>query len=284
MGTAAASQATMAAATSEEAREGPREERWRTSGRAWGARAADWAYLFEPCSRPANLRLLDELGVGAGTRLLDVACGSGLALRTAADRGAIVSGIDAAEGLVDIARIRTPDADIRVGDMFDLPFDDDTSDVVTSFNGIWKGCEQALVEARRVLRPGGVVGLTFWGDYERLGLMPYFVKVIELSPPSHGVATVEQGDTGRHGVVEEMLVTAGFEPTGRGEVTVVNEWPDVATAVRALSAAGPSVPAIGQVGYERFGAELALALAPMVADHLGLRVASEWGWVTARAR
>jgi hypothetical protein len=126
------------------------------------------------------------------------------------------------------------------------------------------------------------MGVTFWGAYERLGLMPYFLKVIELSPPSHGQASLEQGDTGRPGVVEDMLATTGFEVVDRGAVTVVNEWPDVEVAVRALAAAGPSVPAVAAVGYPAFCAQLREVLAPLAVDGLGLRIASEWGWVTAR--
>ena len=85
-----------------------------------------------------------------------------------------------------LAKARTPGAEFRVGDIFALPFADDGFDVVTSFNGIWKGCEDALTEARRVLVPDGRMGLTFWGSYEHLGLIPHFLKVIELSSPTHG--------------------------------------------------------------------------------------------------
>jgi hypothetical protein len=53
--------------------------------------------------------------------------------------------------------------------------------------------------------------------------------VIELSPPSHGEASMQHGDTGRAGVIEEMLTSTGFSPRQAGTVTVVNEWPDVAT-------------------------------------------------------
>ncbi len=46
---------------------------WVESGRAWGERAVDWAYLFEPYARRANDALFDRAGVDAGTRLIDIA-------------------------------------------------------------------------------------------------------------------------------------------------------------------------------------------------------------------
>ena len=52
----------------------------------------------------------------------------------AADRGARIAGIDATGPLVEIARERVPDGDFRVGDMEDLPWDDESFDVVTGFN------------------------------------------------------------------------------------------------------------------------------------------------------
>ena len=253
---------------------------WREAGRGWGARAKEWAYLFEPYARPANYLLLDELGVGDGTRYLDVACGSGLAANIAANRGASVSGIDAAATLIDIARARTSEGDFRVGDMFDLPFDDGAFDVVTSFNGIWNECEDALREARRVLTQDGQVGMTFWGSYERMGLLPYFLAIIEHSPPSHQIATVALGETAN--VAENMLSSTGFGVQGKGTVEVVNEWPDVDTAVRALAAAGPSIPAIESVGYDNFCDVLRDIVTPLHDPRTGVRISSELGWVTAR--
>jgi SAM-dependent methyltransferase len=256
---------------------------WKEAGRGWGARAVEWAYLFEPYARPANELIFDRLGIAYGARLLDIACGSGFAAHLAAQRGAQVSGLDAAAALVKIARTRTPGGDFQVGNMFELPFADDSFEVATSFNGIWKGCEGALGEAHRVLVPHGQLGLTFWGTYDHLGLMPYFLKVIELSSPEHGAANVEHGDTGRNGVVEDMLAATGFIPAERGTVDVVNEWPDVATAVRALAAAGPSVPAIEAVGYEAFCEALHEVISPLCDRDVGVRVTSEFGWIVARA-
>jgi SAM-dependent methyltransferase len=264
------------------AREGMVAVGWIESGRAWGERAADWAYLVEPYARRANDALFDRLGVGAGTRLLDIACGSGYAASVAAGRGAVVAGLDASETLIAIARARTPDADVRVGDMFALPFEDGQFDVATSFNGIWKGNEDALREARRVVRPGGLVGLTFWGSPRRLGLLGYFAAVVELSPPSHVEATVNQGETGRPGVAEQMLADAGLELAGRGTAQAVNEWPDLDVAVRALASAGPSWPALREVGYERFASAVREAISPMWTDGVGVRITSEFGWIIGR--
>lgn len=255
---------------------------WVESGQAWGTRATDWAYLVEPYARSANDALFDRTGVGPGTELLDIACGSGYAAGVAAGRGAAVSGLDASEALVAIARTRTPAGDFRVGDMFALPFNDDRFDVATSFNGIWKGCEGALVEARRVVRPDGLVGFTFWGAPKRLGLLPYFATVVELSPADHVGATISQGDTGRPGVAEQMLNDANLEFVDRGTAQVINELPTLDLAVRALAAAGPSWPAIQNVGYDTFAEALRQALRPLHVEGIGVRIVSEFGWIIGK--
>jgi SAM-dependent methyltransferase len=252
---------------------------WTEAGQAWGDRATDWAYLLEPYTRRVNEALFDQAGVGQGTRLLDIACGSGYAASVAAGRGAEVAGLDASEALIGIARARTPDADFRVGDMFALPFEDNYFDVATSFNGIWKGCEDALRDARRVVRPGGLVGFSFWGSPKRLGLLPFFATLLELSPPGHVDATLNQGDTGRPGVAEQMLADAGLEFVNRGTALAVNEWPDLDLAARTLASSGPAWPAMQAVGYDRFAEAIREAIRPLYTEGLGVRIVSEFGWV-----
>ena len=78
-----------------------------------------------------------------------------------------------------------------------------------------------------------------------------------------------------------MLATTGFNPRRGGTVTVVNEWPDVDIAVRALAAAGPSVPAIEEVGFDTFCDALRDVIEPMQVAGVGIRVTSELGWVVA---
>ena len=254
---------------------------WQSAGEAWGSHAAEWAYLFEPYSRPANETVFDQCGVTAGMSVLDVGCGSGFAARLAADRGAEVAGLDASAALLDIARARTPDADLRVGDMNALPWQHSSFDVVTSFNAIWAGCEDAAAEAARVLKPDGRLGMTFWGSPKRLGLLPYFDTVVQNSPPSHAQATLNQAGTGRSGVAEALLESAGLRIVNRGTVLVTNEFPDLETFARAAAAAGPSYPAVEHIGVDRFKAALMRAFADRLEPGTGLRITSEFRWITA---
>ena len=125
------------------------------NGRLWGAHASDWAEIQEGMARPAYEAVMEHTRVGPGTRYLDVGCGAGMAAQFAAARGALVSGIDAAEALLEIARQRTPGGDFRRGDLEELPFDDQSFDVVTGFNSFQYAGNPAvaLSAARRVTKP-----------------------------------------------------------------------------------------------------------------------------------
>src|SRR3954453_5213529 len=101
------------------------------NGRLWGARARSWAEVQERQARPAYEAVLERSGGGPGTRYLDVGCGAGMAAQLAAARGAQVSGIDASEALLAIARERVPTGQFHPGDIEDLPFPAGAFDVVT---------------------------------------------------------------------------------------------------------------------------------------------------------
>src|SRR5262245_34673892 len=102
-------------------------------GRMGGARARDWAEIGEATTQPRFDAGLDVLGIARGSRYLDFGCGAGRACCMAAERGAQVSGIDASEALIAIARERLPKANLRHGEMEALPFGDATFDVITGF-------------------------------------------------------------------------------------------------------------------------------------------------------
>src|SRR4051794_29193028 len=88
----------------------------------WGARPREWCAM-EAQMRPLYEAVLDRIGVGNGTELLDAGCGAGLAAQLAAQRGAVVSGIDATAALLAIAEERVPSGEFVAGDLETLPYD-----------------------------------------------------------------------------------------------------------------------------------------------------------------
>jgi len=224
---------------------------WTLVDEGWGRKAADFATLSEPGNCREYVTMHHRLGVDAGDRLLDVACGSGLAIELARLRGATGSGLDASPRLVAVARDRNPGCDIRVGDMHALPWDPGSFDVVTSFRGIWGTTPDAVAEIRRVLRPGGRLGITVWGH-------------IKVSPGAWALAPFRLAATpkvdnqaamvslGRPGAGEQLLAAHGFADIERVDVPFAWEFADPQIYARALAATGPAYEAIQQVGEAEF--------------------------------
>jgi SAM-dependent methyltransferase len=252
-------------------------------GDLWGARARDWADLQEAFFRSLYEAALAAASVGAGTRVLDVGCGAGLAMLVAHERGANVSGIDAAASLLDIARERLPGADVRVGDLEELPFPDGTFDVVTGFNAFQYAADRvhALAEARRVATPAGLVAAAVWGSPERCELGGWIAAIgRSLPPPPPGAPG--PWALSAPGALEALLAQAGLTAQASGAANVVMRFADEATAVRGLLSAGVAVRAIRTVGEEAMQHAARDALAPFRQPDGTYRLDNEFRFVVAR--
>lgn len=225
---------------------------WQAAGQAWGRQAWDWALLQEQLNANSFDVLHQLTGVGDGVRLLDLACGSGMALQRAEARGAVCSGIDASEGLLAVAAERAPEASLTVGDTAALPYDDESFDVVTSINGVQYGSGQALGEVVRVLRPGGRFAMAFWSDAR--DYQPYFEAIASHSPPTgEPSSALRLSDPG---VSEALVEAAGLDVVDRGEHEVVGLYRTVEDACLGLEAPGAAFGAIEHAGPEAFRATL----------------------------
>ncbi len=126
---------------------------------------------------PIADQVIDAVEPVNGLRLLDIACGTGNAALVAARRGASVVGLDAAPRLLAVAAERAAqeglDPDWIEADMAELPFPEDSFDLVTSvFGTIFGDPEQIAAEIARVLSPSGRVAISSWtreGPMERIG-------------------------------------------------------------------------------------------------------------------
>src|SRR4029453_8814510 len=113
-------------------------------------------------------RILDVTGVAGGHQVLDVACGTGVVARAAAERvgasGSVV-GVDMSEAMLAVARRVRPDLPWRRGDAAALPFGDGEFDVVVCQMAMmfFPDPVRALREMSRVARPAGWVGVVVSG-------------------------------------------------------------------------------------------------------------------------
>ena len=248
----------------------PRGVDWTVVDRGWGHAVVDFATLSEPANVREYVSMHEHLRIGPGDRLLDIACGSGLAVELARLRGAVAAGIDASERLIAVALDRNPEADLRVGDMHALPWDDETFDAVTSFRGIWGTTPDALAEAYRVLKPGGRVGVTVWGHIKASSgawaLSPF--RLAATPKVENQAAMVALG---RPGAGEAMLARYGFDAVTRVNVPFVWEFTDPQLYARALASTGPAFEAIEHVGQDEFHRVAVAAAQERLRDGLPLR-------------
>jgi SAM-dependent methyltransferase len=254
-------------------------ERW---GPPWGRRARDWAATEEQ-QLPTYEEAIRRVGIGTGTRVLEVGCGSGVFLRAAADRGAQVSGLDASRALLRLARVRVPQADLRVGDLQFLPYEDDAFDVVAGFNAFFFAADMvaALREAGRVTRPGGRVVVQVWGRHERCSLdaiksiaRPLFPGADPHAPPPP--------DLSEPGLLEGIAIAAGLTP----ESAFGLSWPYVYDDDDELARSLLSAASIGDAAGERepdVRAALIDVLSPYRTEDGGYRLENEWHYLIATA-
>jgi SAM-dependent methyltransferase len=233
------------------------------NGRLWSAGARDWADIQEGVVRKLYETVLDRLRIGAGAHYLDAGCGSGLAAQIAAARGAQISGIDAAAGLLAIARERTPAGDFRLGDLEALPYAEQTFDAVSGFNSFQFAGNPAVAlgEARRVTRPGGLLAIVTWGEPDGMEAASLIGALRPLMPPPPPNAPGPFA-LSKEAALRQFAVDAKLTPIDVFDVDTPFFYPDQTTALRGLNSSGVAMRAIENSSVEAVTAAHVKAIAP----------------------
>jgi len=218
----------------------------------WGKQPKDWSTIQEPTGIAGYEYALNFIQLKPSDKILDIGCGTGFFISLAAKTGADINGFDATEPFIAEAKLRNPTVTFLTGEMEELPFADNTYDVVTGFNSIQYAAnvKNALLEAKRVLKSKGKLVTMIWGNKEDCEATTYLKAIGSLLPPPPPGAPGPFALTENH-LLESILKEIGLKILDSADVDSIWDYPDTETALKGLLSAGPAAKAIQNSGYEK---------------------------------
>jgi SAM-dependent methyltransferase len=228
--------------------------------------AVEQAEIYEAKFVPALFAqwaspLLDAAGVDPGQSVLDVACGTGVLARTAADRvgstGTVV-GVDLNDGMLSVARRLRPDLEWRQGDVADLPFADGTFDAVLCQSALmfFRDATEALREMGRVCKPGGVVGVQVYGSLDAQPAYGPWVEIVARHAGPEAISLVSaywvHGDLA---ALRSRFESAGLAVTGTRTDLGIARWGSIDEMVQVEVESTPLIERISDEVYRNIRKE-----------------------------
>lgn len=214
---------------------------------AWNGIAGGFDEFVTPESMRLGKEVVRRLGLRSGTRLLDVAAGSGALSIPAARLGADVVATDLAPAMIERlnARARAEGLSTLRGRSMDghaLELDDDTFDVAVSVNGVslFPDMARGLAELVRVTRPGGRVVIVAFGPIETVEFVTSAVRAaapgvltLPTDPPPQPFQAADPE------ALRERLVNAGLREVTVDTITWETAFDSVQHLWRMFTASNP---------------------------------------------
>jgi ubiquinone/menaquinone biosynthesis C-methylase UbiE len=224
----------------------------------WDLAAHDYEPLWQAQLAEAQATLLALASLAPGERVLDVACGTGLVTFDAARAvgpGGRVLGIDLSGQMLEAARRRALERQVsnvsfaRM-DAQTLDFPDASFDVALCALGLMylPDPEQALREMRRILRPGGRLGLAVWGERSRCGWSAVF-PIVDAEVVSEVCPLFFR--LGQQETLAQLCAEAKFKAIEHRRIAATLTYADADEACDAAFVGGPVA-----LAWSRFGADV----------------------------
>jgi ubiquinone/menaquinone biosynthesis C-methylase UbiE len=234
--------------------------------------------------------LCEAAGVESGHAVLDVACGTGIVARTAADLvapGGAVVGLDVNEAMLTVAGRVRPDIDWRQGDATALPFDDESFDAALCQMALmfFPDRAKALAEMRRVVRVGGTVAIDVPGRLDAQAAFAPFVSMAGRHAGRDAMSLLSAyfacGDLDE---LAHLVGSAGLEVTRARTHVGTYRAPSVDAFVTTEVESTPLLERISDDVYQRIRADAHDVLAPFTTADGNVEAPFEANVVVARRR
>jgi ubiquinone/menaquinone biosynthesis C-methylase UbiE len=235
-------------------------------------------------------RLVELAGVAPGQAVLDVACGTGIVARTAADalrgEGRVV-GLDLNEAMLAVARRVRPDLEWRQGDAAALPFPDRAFDAVLCQMALmfFPDRGRALGEMRRVVAPGGTVAVVVPGQLASQPAWGPFVAMVARHAGPEAVSLLSTywacGDLEQ---LRTLVESAGLEVIATRTRLGTARFESVDAFVATEVESTPLIDRISQAVYARIREEAREVLRAFTTPAGAIEAPLEGHLVAARRR
>jgi SAM-dependent methyltransferase len=230
------------------------------------------------------LPLVELAGVGAGHHVLDVACGTGIAARTAADRvettGSAI-GLDLNPAMLEVAARVRPDIEWRQGDVAELPFEAERFDAALCQSAVFffPDVDRAFAEMARVVRRGGVVAIQTYAALENQPGYQELDAIVSRIAPGEALDLLDtywsMGDLPQ---LCAALERAGLQITETSTISGTVDYGTVENFVETEVKGTPLADRLSENQIQLILAESADVLRSFITPNAGCRFRSRHTW------